>query len=295
MSVSRGVLFAQELMAKHSLTRFSLNKAGKESIAKGGDAYTQPYKISKEEKSILIKLRDNLLVHIDSNIEAVLPYSSNELESLLVLEAPKKIEAHKVMKADVSNIKVISQPADVKSKKKVAVNKSIVKPVRVKRGNFDYTVDIENSDDEDNGAKKGRFDNYNDEFSVKIIEKPRQNCTNLYEILNEVFNIFWDMDFPDDQTITVKAAFFAKIDSHNCIDFGLTSFAPDSCSLPVIKDRIESKDYKALDDLVFDFNTMFENIFKYYPPDHLAYHKATELKALLRSEIEKARARLIWS
>ena len=93
----------------------------------------------------------------------------------------------------------------------------------------------------------------------------------------------------------MKAAFFAKIDSHNCVEFGLAAFAPDSCSLPVIRERLESKDYKTLDDLVFDFNTMFENIFKYYHPDHLAYHKAVELKKLLQSEIEKARTRQIWS
>ncbi len=295
MSAPRGVSLAQEWMARHSLTRSSLNKSGKESVAKGGDAYMQPYKISKEEKSILVNLRDHLLLHFDGNIDAILPYSLHELESLLVLEVPKKIEAHKVMKADVSNIKVIEQTTDLKSKKKGAISKSIVKPVRTKRSNFDYSVAAENSGDEESSVKKGRFDDYYDELSTKVIEKPRQNCINLYEVLNEVFNIFWDMEFPDDQTITVKAAFFAKIDCHNCVDFGLTTFATESCCLPIIKERLESKDYKTLDDAVFDFNTMFENIFKYYHPEHLAYHKAIELKAMLQSEIEKAKARLIWS
>lgn len=291
----RGVSLAQEWMARHSLTRSSLNKSGKESVAKGGDAYMQPYKVSKEEKSILVHLRDHLQLHFDSNVDVVLPYSQNELESLLVLEVPKKIEAHKVMKADVSNIKVIEQTADLKSKKKGAVSKSIVKPVRTKRSNFDYSVAAENSGDEENGVKKGRFDDYYDELGANVKEKPRQNCINLYEILNEIFNVFWDMEFPDDQTITVKAAFFAKIDCHNCVDFGLTTFATESCCLPIIKDRLESKDYKTLDDAVFDFNTMFENIFKYYHPNHVAYHKATELKVLLQNEIEKAKSRLIWS
>ena len=144
----------------------------------------QPYKITKEEKCILINLRDQLLAHFGGNMDEVLPYSSKELESLLVLEAPKKIESHKIMKADVSNTKVINQTTDSKSKKKGVAAKSIVKPVRVKRSNFDYIVAAENNDDEYNGIKKGRFDNYNDEFTTKGAEKPRQNCINLHEVLN---------------------------------------------------------------------------------------------------------------
>ena len=54
---------------------------------------------------------------------------------------------------------------------------------------------------------------------------------NLYKVISGVFNEFWQMEYEE----AVVNAFLARIDKRNCADYGLTDFAPESCSLPVIQ------------------------------------------------------------
>lgn len=56
---------------------------------------------------------------------------------------------------------------------------------------------------------------------------------NLYKVIGNVFNEFWQMDYPEN----VVNAFLARINKRNCADYGLSDFATESCSLPVIQVR----------------------------------------------------------
>ena len=54
----------------------------------------------------------------------------------------------------------------------------------------------------------------------------------IYAVIAELFQRLWSLQFSDP---TVSAAFFARIDSRNCVDYNLPDFAHKACSLPVIK------------------------------------------------------------
>jgi hypothetical protein len=92
---------------------------------------------------------------------------------------------------------------------------------------------------------------------------------------------------------TVSSAFFAKLSSANCAQFGLTKFAAAPCSLPIIKDKLEERKYSNYQEFVNDFHQMFDNIFTYYPSDHAAYTKAIELKSMFESSWEIAKNNIV--
>lgn len=68
---------------------------------------------------------------------------------------------------------------------------------------------------------------------VKTAERSRmQFPSNLYPIITQITDEFWNMDFEPQE---VSFAFFATITSSNCHEFGISQFADESCSLAVIK------------------------------------------------------------
>jgi len=109
---------------------------------------------------------------------------------------------------------------------------------------------------------------------------------NLQQVLHTVFNEYWEMEC-DDQVVH---AFFSKINKTNCRDFGLQDFAWESCSLPVIKDKLKDGRYATVEAFYYDFNLMFQNIFNYYPHDHPAHAKASELNKHFEQRWEQAKS-----
>lgn len=121
---------------------------------------------------------------------------------------------------------------------------------------------------------------------------------NFKPVILRLFEEFWKLEFDETE---VNWAFFAKICAANCGDYKLTAFAESSCSLPVIKvrpsrllssllplihipmydtirqERIDNGEYSSLKSFEADFQTMFQNIFRYYPQSHPACMKAVEL------------------
>mmetsp|Transcript_3510 Transcript_3510/g.5796 ORF Transcript_3510/g.5796 Transcript_3510/m.5796 type:complete len:95 (-) Transcript_3510:1152-1436(-) len=74
--------------------------------------------------------------------------------------------------------------------------------------------------------------------------------------------------------------FFANITSINCKLYKLEAFSEQSHALPVIKEKLKNRAYISVEDFVYDFNQMFQNIFKFYPESHGAIQKAIELSKL---------------
>ena len=143
---------------------------------------------------------------------------------------------------------------------------------------------------EEAGAKRARTDGDDDapdpsayynafDDDAKIASQlERRVPLNLYEVLDAAFLFIWDQDIAD---LSAKAAFFAKITSANCTDYGLAAFSEHSFSLPVIKQKLAGREYVNYDEFIMDFNLLFGNIFTYYPPQHVAYAKALEMRNLL--------------
>lgn len=99
---------------------------------------------------------------------------------------------------------------------------------------------------------------------------------NLYEVINPVFNEFWSLEFDNMQ---VTPAFFASIDALNAKEFGLSTYASEACSLPVIQKKISERRYFTAQAFVYDMESMFRNVLKYYPENHPAYSTALHLQS----------------
>ena len=124
---------------------------------------------------------------------------------------------------------------------------------------------------------------------------------NFFEVINNVFLKFWNMEFEDNQ---VNQAFFANIDNLNCKMYGLEVYAERCMSLSVIRDRVEGTKgigqnvgkitnhnaYKSHEDFYSDFRQMFENINIFFPEDSPAKLKATELNTYFHTIWEEAKS-----
>lgn len=139
---------------------------------------------------------------------------------------------------------------------------------------------MDGSDEGSDLLLSASFNAFDDDARIAS-ELERRVPLNLYEVLNAAFLFIWDQDIAD---LRAKAAFFAKITNANCNDYGLSAFSDHSFSLPIIKQKLSDREYINYDDFIMDFNLLFGNIFTYYPPDHVAYAKALELRNLLEEK-----------
>jgi len=61
-----------------------------------------------------------------------------------------------------------------------------------------------------------------------------------------------------------------------------------ACTLANIQTKMESGSYRNHIEFVYDFKTMFQNVFIYYPPDSPEYLKSLELEQLFNNRWETA-------
>lgn len=141
--------------------------------------------------------------------------------------------------------------------------------------------------------------------------------TNFYELIREVLDYFWFMEFEDESA--AKIALFAKIDSSNCAEFGLESYASSASSLAVIRDRMDAtllakqqaeaaelygsssrvgagstrgvRPYTSLNDFSSDFRQMFSDIERFWPASSPVRAKAKELSDEYTNKWQQAQAK----
>eukprot|EP01035_Chromulina_nebulosa_P017828 gene17828-23439_t len=203
----------------------------------------------------------------------------------MILETPKKV------------ISYVDQPDNTNSSKLGHKPKS--KGNRGNKSNKRSSAEQSSEVDVNNNTvitKKPRKGDDNYEYEDKeykyLLSKTVGTITvkkipeNLYKVITKICEDFWELDYDPPE---VSFAFFALINSRNCHEYHLQDFAVESCSLAVIKDKINNKLYSTADEFVVDFRQMFKNILQYYPSTHLAYSKAIELSKLfeLRWETDK--------
>lgn len=239
-------------------------------------------------------------------------FPTQELESELKLQAPRKVQAFVPAPApppqqsqkSKENIKKMRAANTIAGRAKrsllVMDNSHYVENDITTVGKTAIHVD----DMDDAMARKRSRLGDSDDGGVSIMRMYEEALpVNFYELINELFQHFWAMEF--DEAI-VSQAFFAKIDAANCTEYGLQSFADSASCLVVIRDRVDATlvarhqganaqpgygatPYRSLEDFFTDFREMFDNAYKYYPADSPVQAKAKELDAVFKQKWEECK------
>jgi len=190
--------------------------------------------------------------------------SSDYLEKILILEAPKKIIQYvpssnnigTEITAETNKIKQARKPGLTRGGKqqKAAMLRSMPDVASI-YAEDEHSKSASNDDfyksrvSSSIGNKRSHIessssstttalskDKINSSSTVATEQKlsiPKDKLpTNFYKIANELFEEFWAMEFDD---VEITWAFFAKINFLNCKDYHLEDFAEESCSLAIIK------------------------------------------------------------
>lgn len=141
---------------------------------------------------------------------------------------------------------------------------------------------------------------------------------NLFEVLQGVFDVFWDLDIDP----AISTPFFAFITRQSCgPSFGMPDYftkVAEACTLVNIKvipnlgfiyiflalhvfiphtlqEKLDQRQYRSVEEFEFDFMAMCENVFLYFPAQSPQYAKALELKALFLQIWGPAKAKLKYA
>ena len=279
-----------KLFVSTAIDRTTFLLRSKETVPPTLEHYIAPMRLSKEEMVCRTYLADIAVAEaFNTNITSFAPFPRS-CEDVLELKPPEKIELHHVV------VPKIFQPVPPKAPPKAPRTKGDgTSSSRSRKRSFQASVLPEFAVDDDSRnpmkrSKTGEGDDEEDEPDDGEVDvEPIHHSTapiNLQAVLNDVFNEYWDMEFDD----KVVHAFLAKISKLNCLDYGLSDFSSESCSLPVIKDKLKEGRYTTVEAFYYDFNLMFQNVLNYYPNDHPAYAKAFELSKHFELKWEATKA-----
>jgi len=267
-------------------------------------------------------------------------FPTSELENELKLQIPREVQGYWASGAARSAPAQKSQKSKENVKKMRAANTTAAKAKRnlavMDAGHYvsEDAVTIGNTtlsgydldeamarkrmrSDEDgydyDGEGGGESSNTEDVGQQRVEPLP----TNFCEVIKEVFEHFWQMEFEDESVMRI--AFFAKIDSSNCTEFGLESYASSASCLAVIRDRIDAtcvakersaaaalygsssrggggsthgiQPYTSINDFSSDFRQMFNDIERFWPASSPVRAKAKELSAIFAVKWQDAQAK----
>jgi len=120
-------------------------------------------------------------------------------------------------------------------------------------------------------------------------------ATNLKEVITEVFECFWNMEFEDQ---SCSDAFFSMITQQSCVSIGVPDYFEKfenlecGITLPVIRQKLDSGRYLNKETFIYDFRQMCTNITIYYGDGSLQAAKAIQLRAQFDAEWAKAEEKL---
>jgi len=285
----------------------------------------QAPKLSAEEKRIKTGLYDMANQQGLPVAPRLWVFSTNELENELKLQEPRKVQQYVApavekpqgqsqrAKQSVKNMRAANTAAG-KAKKTMQVVESshyvtddifaatsIVDDIVAKKRSRMSSGGGGGSNDDDDYFETPYSDPQEPEPTFELPPLPK----NFFEVVNEVFQHFWTMDFPEEK---VSTAFFAKIDLENCRDYGLTTFTESPSGLAIIRDRIDAtllakqqdqfggpplsafgiQPYRSINDVFLDFRQMFDNIYRFFPAEHPALPVARELDQVFATKWAEA-------
>lgn len=279
----------QNLFAHAQVDRTTFQLRPKQTVPPTLEQYVEPLRLTKEELLHRTNLGD-IVMSSESfgnvNTSITFPPFPRELEVFLELKPPEKVEMHQVVQINKAFqpvvLKVQQKPLRIKS------SEGLIRPRERKRGGQFQTSSLPEfgTADDDSSRQMKRFkgggegdeedeDDAGDEGEAEpdVVMHSNSVPLNLQHIISDVFNEYWEMEFDD----KVVHAFLAKISKFNCVEYGLSDFASESHSLPVIKEKLKEGRYGTVEAFYYDFSLMFQNVLRYYPPDHPAHAKAGEL------------------
>ena len=181
-----------------------------------------------------LKIKTNLvgIAQFQTNERILIEsYPKGFLENVLIMEQPKKIVSYYNPATATASKEVIKRQRNPKGSGKSAKSNKRNMPEMA------TIYSSNNSPEEYNFNKKSRSssqfeyqeDSYESATQVEIIRGPPPN---LYPLLEEIMNYFWNLDYEPD---VVSFAFFANINAKNCQEFKLQQFSEESCSMAIIK------------------------------------------------------------
>jgi hypothetical protein len=206
-------------------TYFLIRK--KQTIPKTLEHFVAPMRLSKEELAMESGLAE--IATFDINIHSIESIQQFPLsfESDLILKPPKIVDYHHVVQTSKIAAPIVKPVVKGVREKKTRVS-------RVMKRSFQVNIlpEFAASVEDSHTSKKFRGGEVDEDIDELVgVEELHAPPENLYQVIGNLFNEFWNMEYDE----TIVNAFLARIDKRNCADYGLTDFASESCSLPVIK------------------------------------------------------------
>ena len=206
-------------------TYFLIRK--KQTIPKTLEHFIAPMRLSKDELAMESGLAE--IATFDFNIHSIesIPQFPLSYESDLILKPPKIVDYHHVVQTSKIVAPIIKPVVKGVREKKTRVS-------RVMKRSFQVNIlpEFAASVEDSHTSKKFRGGEVDEDIDELVgVEELHAPPENLYQVIGNLFNEFWNMEYDE----TIVNAFLARIDKRNCADYGLTDFASESCSLPVIK------------------------------------------------------------
>eukprot|EP01031_Cornospumella_fuschlensis_P034294 gene34294-41508_t len=254
-----GHLFASANVSRKAIQEGNLRKVIDPSLS----SYVQPFKLPSDSDAWTTNIASIAKNPIDLSIK-ISTFSKEYLESVLYLETPKKVVQYPSTSIDKPIVRTLKRGARV------------IKA----RGPTSTGDDMEET-----------FPSVQPAIKKARIAKAGLP-TNFYDVIKPLFDDFWeDKRFDNPQ---VAVAFFSRISSANCREYGLPSFAEFSSALTVIKDKLKAKSYTSPSEFHLDMYQMFGNITQYFPESHPAVDVARSLKEVFDAKWKTLDDRFVW-
>lgn len=199
----------------------------KQTLPKSLEHFIAPMRLSREELAMESGLAEIVSSGFDIHSCDSIPLFPISFESDLVLKPPKIVDYHHVVQISKIVPPVVKPVVKGFREKKTRVS-------RVMKRSFQANIlpEFAASVEDTHTSKKFRCGEVDEDVEELVgVEELHAPPENLYQVIGGVFNEFWQMEYDD----AIVNAFLARIDKRNCADYGLTDFASESCSLPVIK------------------------------------------------------------
>jgi hypothetical protein len=120
---------------------------------------------------------------------------------------------------------------------------------------------------------------------------------NLHSVLAGIHQIFWTMKDLDPAS---NFTFFSVITRQNCKQLSVPDFfdrfplLERAHTLPTIKEKLDKKLYASPSEFSYEFQTMFDCIISYFPPDSAQGTTAQRLKGVFAQHWQQAEAQFIY-
>lgn len=202
----------------------------------------------KKYKTNIVEIVTKFPLDMTVKIE---PFPLPLLDSLLVLEAPKKVIQYVPSASSLATTSSTTPIPAVDNKTKPAKQKIVRGPKVIKPKRSQVEAASIYAEEEKSAFKRGKLaDDVDDEYGPEVVDDSfyggrlgdaslvspqvvkKRLPTNFDKVAGDLFDEFWNLEFEDHE---ITWAFFAKITSLNCKDYKLQNFADTSYCLAVIK------------------------------------------------------------